>query len=170
MTPVNESVNGINEQKFPGTGYALHFQIKRELIHEIRLFMTTNDRLTQLWSLLVDSAHAQKVLTDAILGQMIGVPAQAIKCFLRPIQDYCNFHNLPPLTSLVLDEMDGPPAGEFNNAEDLFGERARVYFFDWLSRKSPAPEDLIKVTTKGTNEMTYYSRWHHGLIKAATPK
>ena len=66
--------------------------------------MTTNDRLAQLWALLVESAHAQKVLTYDLLGQMIGVPEQAIGCFLRPIQDYCNFHNLPPLTSLALNE------------------------------------------------------------------
>ena len=90
--------------------------------------MTTNERLTQLWSLLVDSAHAQRVLTYDILGQMIGVPEQAIGCFLRPIQDYCKFHNLPPLTSLVLNEMDGPL--DSNEAGDPFGERARVYFFD----------------------------------------
>ena len=118
--------------------------------------MTTNERLTQLWSLLVDTAHAQKVLTHDILGQMIGVPEQAIGCFLRPIQDYCNFHNLPPLTSLVLNEMDGPL---LNETGDVFGERARVYFFDWFSRKFPTPEDLIKVTSRGTNEMSYYSRW-----------
>lgn len=118
--------------------------------------MTTNDRLTQLWALLVESAHAQKILTHDILGQMIGVPEQAIGCFLRPIQDYCNFHNLPPLTSLVLNEMDRSP---LNETGDPFGERARVYFFDWFGRKSPTPEDLIKVTTRGTNEMTYYSHW-----------
>jgi len=119
--------------------------------------MTTNERLTQLWSLLVDSAHAQKVLTHDLLGQMIGVPEQAIGCFLRPIQDYCNLHNLPPLTLLVLNEADGLP--ETNETEDLFGERARVYFFDWFSRKSPSPEDLIKASSRGTNEMTLYGRW-----------
>jgi hypothetical protein len=119
--------------------------------------MTINDRLTQLWSLLVETAHAQKVLTYDLLGQMIGVPEQAIGCFLRPIQDYCKFHNLPPLDSLVLNEMDGPLG--FKENEDLFGERARVYFFDWLSHKSPTPEDLINVTSRGTNEMSYYSRW-----------
>jgi hypothetical protein len=119
--------------------------------------MTINDRLTQLWSLLVESAHAQKVLTYDLLGQMIGVPEQAIGCFLRPIQDYCNYHNLPPLASLVLNEMDEPLG--FKETGDVFGERARVYFFDWLSHKSPTPEDLIKVTSRGTNEMSYYSRW-----------
>lgn len=139
------------------------FKSKCELTHKMNLFMTTNERLTQLWSLLVDSAHAQKVLTYDILGQLIGVPEQAIGCFLRPIQDYCKFHNLPPLTALALNEMDG--SLESGESGDTFGERARVYFFDWFSRKSPTPEDLIKVTTRGTNEMFYYSRWQSFLTR-----
>lgn len=120
--------------------------------------MTINDRLTQLWSLLVESAHAQRVLTYDLLGQMIGVPEQAIGCFLRPIQDYCNHYNLPPLASLALNEKD--ELIESKETTDLFGERTRVYFFDWFSRKCPTPEDLLKVTTRGTNEMSFYSRWH----------
>lgn len=119
--------------------------------------MTINDRLTQLWSLLVESAHAQRVLTYDLLGQMIGVPEQAIGCFLRPIQDYCNHYNLPPLTSLALNEQE--ELLEAKGTADLFGERSRVFFFDWFSRKSPTPEDLLKVTTRGINEMTYYTRW-----------
>jgi len=119
--------------------------------------MTIYDRLTQLWSLLVESAHAQRVLTYDIIGQMIGVPEQAIGCFLRPIQDYCHFHGLPPLTSLILSEEEGPQAS--NETEDVFKERTRVYFFDWFSQKSPTPEDLINVTGRGSNEMSYYGRW-----------
>jgi hypothetical protein len=100
------------------------------------------------------------VLTDDILGQIIGVPKQGIGCFLRPIRDYCNYHNLPPLTLLVVNEMDGSPDGDLNAAGDTFGERARVYLFDWFSQKSPKPEEFLKVTGKGTNEMSWYNRWH----------
>jgi hypothetical protein len=119
--------------------------------------MTIYDRLNQLWSLLVESAHAQRVLTYDIIGQLIGVPEQAIGCFLRPIQDYCKFHDLPPLTALILKEEDGPPA--LNETGDVFEERTRVYFFDWFSRKSPTPEDLINVTGRGSNGVSYYGRW-----------
>ncbi len=119
--------------------------------------MTIYDRLTQLWFLLVESAHAQRVLTYDIIGQMIGVPEQAIGCFLRPIQDYCQFHELPPLTALILDEKDRPLAS--NEPGDVFEKRARVYFFDWFSRKSPTPEDLINVTGLGSNEVSHFGRW-----------
>jgi len=88
---------------------------------------------------------------------MIGVPEQAIGCFLRPIQDYCHFHDLPPLTSLILNEKDGTPA--LNETGDVFDKRARVYFFDWFSRKSPTPEDLINVTGRGSNEVSINGRW-----------
>jgi hypothetical protein len=119
--------------------------------------MTIYDRLTQLWSLLVESAHAQRVLTYDIIGQMIGVPEQAVECFLRPIQDYCHFHDLPPLTSLILGKEDGSPA--LDETGDVLKKRARVYFFDWFSRKSPTPEDLINVTGRGSNEVSNYGRW-----------
>lgn len=119
--------------------------------------MTIYDSLTQLWSLLVESAHAQRVLTYDIIGQMIGVPEQAIGCFLRPIQDYCHFNDLPPLTSLILNEKAGPPA--LNETGDVIEKRARVYFFDWFSQKSPTPEDLINVTGRGSNEVSNYGRW-----------
>ena len=125
--------------------------------------MTINDRLTQLWGLLADTAHAQKVLTYDILGQMLGLPEQAIGCFLRPIQDYCKFHNLPQLTALAINEIDEAEAGDDNFRADNFGERAQVYLFDWLSVKSPKPEDLLKVSSKGTHEMSLYNRWYASL-------
>jgi hypothetical protein len=108
--------------------------------------MTTNVRLTQLWSLLVDTAQAQKVLTYAALGQLTGMPKQVVGCFIKPIHDYCNFYNLPPLTMLVVSEVDDPFSGKFTETSDIFGERARVYLFDWSSQKRPAPEDFQRVT------------------------
>jgi len=121
--------------------------------------MTTNDRLSQLWSLLVHSAQAQKVLTYAILEQLIGIPNQVIGCFMAPIHDYCKFHNLPPLTALVVSEIDDPLSGKFTEAGDIFGERARVYSFDWSSQKPPSPEDFQKTTNKDADEMPWYSNW-----------
>ncbi len=125
--------------------------------------MTTNERLAQLWALLVETAHAQRVLTYDILAQMVGLPEQAIGCYLRPIHDYCNYHDLPPLTLLALNDTDAPRESEFEQDGDVFGERERIYHFDWFSLKSPQPEDFLKVTTKGTNEMTYYSSWFASL-------
>jgi len=120
--------------------------------------MTTNDKLTQIWSLLVQSAHARKLLTYAILEQLMDVPKQAIGCWLTPIQDYCNFYNLPPLTLLVMDEADIPLTDGFTEA-DVFGERARVYRFDWMSQKPPSPEDFQRTTNRDAEEMPWYNSW-----------
>jgi len=117
--------------------------------------MTTHVRLTQLWSVLVDSAHEHRVLTYATLGPLIGVPKQVIGFFIKPIHDYCNYHNLPPLTALVVSEIDDPLSGKFTETGDIFGERARVYGFDWLSQKPPAPEDFQKVS----EEIPWHGVW-----------
>jgi hypothetical protein len=122
--------------------------------------MDTNVRLTQFWSLLVNSALAEKVLTYATIEQLIGVPKQVIGCFIKPIHDYCNFRNLPPLTALVVSETDDPLSGKFTEAGDIFGERARVYMFDWISLKPPSPEDFKKATENESNEIPW-----HGIIQ-----
>ena len=77
-----------------------------------------------------------------MLGPLIGVPQQVVGSFMKPIHDYCNYYNLPPLTALVVCEIDDPFSGKFTEAGDLFGERARVYQFDWSSQRPPAPEDF----------------------------
>ena len=120
--------------------------------------LTRDDRLTHIWSLLVHSAHARRGLTYAMLEQLIGVPERAIGCWLTPIQDYCNFHNLPPLTLLVANDADDPLIGDFTEA-DVFGERARIYLIDWLGRKTPTPEDFRRTTNQDAGEMPWYHSW-----------
>src|SRR5579862_4149414 len=134
------------------------FHLKREFINGIISLMTPNERLTQLWSLLVDSAHAQRVLTYRILVHLIEVPEQAIGCLLLAIHDYCNFHNLPPLTMLVVNEFDDPQNRDLFDA-DIFGERARVFMFDWLSQKAPSENDFKKTTNNDANEVSWYGSW-----------
>jgi hypothetical protein len=121
--------------------------------------MTANEMESQLWSLLVQTAHAQRVLTCVIVEQLTGIPKQAIAGFLKPIQDYCMFHNLPPLTSLVVNEIGVPPGEGSSEGKDRFGAQARVYLFDWLSQKPPSPDDFQKTTTKNGREMPWYGGW-----------
>lgn len=118
--------------------------------------MTKNDMGSQLWSLLVDSAHAQKVLTYAIVEQLTGVPKQAMRCLLAPIHDYCQRQNLPPLTSLVVNEIDSSSSERITATKDRFGDQARVYLFDWSGQKSPSPDDLQHSTKQTIHEMPWY--------------
>jgi hypothetical protein len=71
-----------------------------------------------------------------------GFVRRAVGEFLGPIQEYCKRNDLPPLTSLVVNEKTGLPSAGFTEATDIFGAQARVFVFDWLGRKAPSPEDF----------------------------
>jgi hypothetical protein len=104
--------------------------------------MTKHDRAAQFWSVLVFAARTQHVLSYDLLERLTGIPRQAVGGFLGPVQDYCKRNNLPPLTSLVVNEKDGLPSEGFTEATDIFGAQARVFVYDWLGRKAPPPEDF----------------------------
>ena len=104
--------------------------------------MKKEDRAAQFWAVLVFAARNQKIVSYDLMERLTGIPRQAVGDFLGPIQEYCKRNNLPPLTSLVVNERDGLPSEGFTEAKDIFGAQARVFVFDWLSRKAPSPEDL----------------------------
>lgn len=104
--------------------------------------MTKQDRAAQFWAVLVFAAKNQKIVSYDTMERLTGIPRQAVGQFLGPIQEYCKQNKLPPLTSLVVNEKDGLPSEGFTEATDIFGAQARVFVFDWMSRKAPAPEDF----------------------------
>lgn len=104
--------------------------------------MTQYDRAAQLWALLVLAARTQQILSYSIVERLTGIPQQGVGKFLGPIQSYCRRNKLPPLTSLVVNEDKGLPSAGFTEAIDIFGAQARVFVFDWLSRKVPSPQDF----------------------------
>jgi len=86
-----------------------------------RLPMTDHDRTAQLWSLLVFAAHDQKILSYGNVQQATGIPQQGVCRFLVPIQGYCEHHQLPPLTSICVNEMTGMPSESLMEAKEIFG-------------------------------------------------
>ncbi len=104
--------------------------------------MTKHDRAAQFWSLLVLAARTQHVLSYDVMERLTGIPRRAVGDFLGPIQEYCKRNDLPPLTSLVVNEKTGLPSEGFTEATDIFGAQARVFVYDWLGRKPPSPEDF----------------------------
>ena len=67
-----------------------------------------------------------------------GVLAQ----ILGHIAAYCNENELPPLTTLVVNEKTGLPGEEIPVDEDLNSLRETVYKFDWYDLYPPTPEEL----------------------------
>jgi hypothetical protein len=84
---------------------------------------------------MVKTAHSA-------VEQLTGIPKQGLGPVLAPIQAYRKRHDLPPLTSIVIKETTGLPGTGFTEALDIFGAQARVFVFDWLSRKAPTAQEL----------------------------
>lgn len=92
--------------------------------------MTREQRAVQIWPLLTLCATRRQSLTYDQLGRHIGVPRQGLGQLLEPIQSFCIINNLPPLTVLVISDIDGVPGTGFIAAENVPGAQARVFSFD----------------------------------------
>lgn len=106
--------------------------------------LTENDRAVQVWSLLIFSAHYQKILSHRTLRQLTGIPQQGVCKFLVPIQNYCEDQQLPPLTSICVNELTGMPSESLMGVTEIFEAQARVFVYDWFAHKVPTPEDFLK--------------------------
>jgi hypothetical protein len=104
--------------------------------------MTKDERASQTWPLLTLSAHKRQTLSYEQLGRLIGVPRQGLGQLLEPIQSFCILRNLPPLTALVVSEIDGLPGTGFIAAAHVPSAQARVFSFDWLAFVPPDAQAL----------------------------
>lgn len=104
--------------------------------------MTLEQRAQQFWSVLVFAAREQKVISYSTLAQITGFfdrPASVLRC----IDCYCMQHHLPPLNSLVIDDITGQPGDECSGPlRDLSTHQLRVFVHDWLSSPAPSEEDF----------------------------
>ncbi len=104
--------------------------------------MTQYERAAQIWSVLVWAATNRQELTYDIVGRLIGVPRQGLGRLLEPIQSYCLVQQLPPLTLLVVSEVNGQPSPGFTATQEIPQERQQVFGFNWLDHPAPTPELL----------------------------
>src|SRR5437868_14678695 len=104
--------------------------------------MTQCERAAQIWSVLAWAATNRQELTYDIEGRLIGVPRQGLGRLLQPIQSYCLVRRLPPLTLLVVSEVNGEPSPGFTATQQVPEERQRVFGFHWLGHPAPTPELL----------------------------
>lgn len=104
--------------------------------------MTRAERAQQLWSLLALAATSRQILTYDTVARLTGVVRPSIGDFLRPIQQYCTEHQLPPLTALVVSETTGLPGDGFIAAPDVPAAQMRVFKHPWLESNAPTSEQL----------------------------
>jgi hypothetical protein len=81
--------------------------------------MTKSERAAQIWPILALCASQRQTLSYDQLGRLIGVPRQGLGQLLEPIQSYCIIHRRPPLTVLVVSDVDGVPGSGFIGAQDV---------------------------------------------------
>jgi putative restriction endonuclease len=104
--------------------------------------VTQCERAAQMWSVLALAARNHQVLTYRMLGRLTGVPAGGLGRCLDPTQSYCLLHNLEPLTVLVVYSQSGVPGPGFVGAENVPAAQQRVFAYDWLDHRCPAPEQF----------------------------
>jgi len=101
--------------------------------------MTTNERATQIWSILALAARNRQVLTYAMVAKLTGVAAVGLGQCLEPIQSYCLLRNLAPLTILVVGKNSGMPGVGFIAAQDIPRTQQEVFSYDWIAHGCPTP-------------------------------
>jgi len=74
-------------------------------------------------------------LTYGRLALLIGGMPPGLGRWLEPIQSYCLINELPPLTVIVVSDIDGMPGKGFVGADDVPEAQARVFRYDWLAMK-----------------------------------
>lgn len=99
--------------------------------------MNKNERAAQIWPILALCASNRQTLTYDRLGRLIGVPRQGLGQLLEPIQSLCIIRGLPPLTVLVVSDVDGMPGTGFIGAQHVPSAQARVFSHDWTAGPHP---------------------------------
>ena len=98
--------------------------------------MNAHHRSHQLWSVLAFAAFNRQILSYALVGRLVGLPAAAVGRDLFPIQYFCHQRGLPPLTVLVVNQITGLP-GDGLAVENFAKSIQEVFEFDWLAYNAP---------------------------------
>jgi hypothetical protein len=109
--------------------------------------MTNGQRAMQVWSVLVEAARNQRILSYSTLADLVGLPQYGLAPILGAIQAYCQRNKLPPLTAIVINESTGLPGDRFPAPGSTAGigalrDQSLVFVFDWLKQKPPSEDDF----------------------------
>lgn len=116
--------------------------------------MEREERALQLWSLLALCARNRQTLTYELVSRLTGLSADEVELNLEPLHLYCLQEHLPALVSLVVNEEDGRPRGEFLSTEEVLPERERVFQQDWLSWPVPSVEEIAAAVEGMSSDRT----------------
>lgn len=101
------------------------------------------NRALQVYQILIGKAHNRQTVTYGVLASMIGYSdARPIPNILDHIMRYCEQHDLPPLTALVVNKDTGVPGEGLTGRMNTDVGREEVFNFDWFAVFPPTPDEL----------------------------
>ena len=98
-----------------------------------------HERAAKGWDVLTEIASQNKLITYGELGVRIGIHHRPVRHLLGLIQDYCLVNELPPLSILVVNKLEGKPGDGFVawDADDIESGLKQVYEFNWGEHQNP---------------------------------
>jgi hypothetical protein len=119
-------------------------------------------RAQQAWSILTSYAPEHRTVWYSHLGRLMqsridkhGLTGPVLGQPLGNILFYCQYHGLPLLTSLVIDQKTGLPGGGFPLAPELVpAEQQKVFAYNWADIVAPTADEFEEarvLMTNGTN-------------------
>jgi putative restriction endonuclease len=108
---------------------------------------TLPSRALQIWQILVGKAHNRQTMTYGQLADLLGFAgAGVLGNHLGVIMFYCEKHDLPPLTVLVVNQESGLPGLGLTSTTDLHADRERVFNYPWYDLYPPTPDEFKAAT------------------------
>ena len=106
-------------------------------------------RALQVWQILIGCAYNQQIVTYGDLAEMLEYQgAGTLGQILAPIMYYCEENDIPPLTSLVVNQQTGEPGSGFEflkHYDTVDSARMEVFRTDWYALVPPTPDQFQDV-------------------------
>ncbi len=104
---------------------------------------TRSVRAVQAWQILVSCAMNRQIITYKELSEYMfeHEAAGVLSQILCRIAMYCEKHELPALTSIVVNSNTGVPGSQIPISRNLDAERARVHACNWYIIIPPSEKD-----------------------------
>ena len=112
-------------------------------------YRTWPHRAQQIWQILVSCAVEKKLLTYGEVADYLGFNGAGVLAHpLGYIMNYCLNHDLPPLTTLVINQETGAPGAGLTAIQEydsLDLARIAVFDYEWYKIIPPRIEDYENV-------------------------
>lgn len=104
--------------------------------------LNTYQRAIQIYQVLIAAAYQRQTLTYELVGERVGLPPVGVGNHLEHLKVYCEQHELPPLTVLVVRKDDGTPSSGYGGIAHADVERERVFAYEWHKHPPITEDDL----------------------------